>query len=72
MLLYSSLVLGLLNLSISIMIYRKLSLTTFENREDSQQKYEDSNIQNILNSRLLDIQNRRYSVRTNLGMKNGS
>lgn len=74
MLQYLSLALGSINLLMLIAVYRKVSIqhSTRIEREQPVQNYDDSNIQNILNNRLLDIQNRRYSVRTNPGRKNGA
>lgn len=56
----------------SIILYRKLLGDKHKNCKYSQQKNEDFNFQNILNNRLLDIQNRRYSILTNTEAKNDS
>lgn len=61
-----SVALGVLNLLVLILVYRRIGTFSESKTEESVQKYEDTNIQNILNNRLLEIQNRRYSVRTNL------
>jgi len=63
---YLSLALGFANILVSIFVYRKMCLPGETRKEQPIQKYDDTNIQNILNNRLLEIQNRRYSVRTNL------
>jgi|APGre2960657373_1045057.scaffolds.fasta_scaffold564783_2 hypothetical protein len=72
MLQYLTLILGSINFFLSIVIYQKLTSVIRLSNEHPTQRQEDSNIQNILNHRLLDIQNRRYSVGTNLERKNGS
>jgi len=74
MLQFAPIVLGSINVLLLIMIYRKTLLMAnlgLDRRQESlTQKSEESNVQNILSNRLLDIQNRKYSIKANLRREN--
>lgn len=74
MLQFAPIVLGLINVLLLIMIYRKMllmaNLSLDQRQESLTQKSEESNVQNILSNRLLDIQNRKYSIKTSLRREN--
>ena len=46
------------------------NLSLDQRQESLTQKSEESNVQNILSNRLLDIQNRKYSIKTSLRREN--
>lgn len=74
MLQFAPIVLGSINVLLLIMIYRKMllmaNLSLDQRQESLTQKSEESNVQNILSNRLLDIQNRKYSIKTSLRREN--
>lgn len=74
MLQFVPIVLESINVLLLIMIYRKMllmaNLSLDQRQESLTQKSEESDIQNVLSNRLLDIQNRKYSIKTSLRRKN--
>jgi len=60
-----------LNLLSNIFLHRKISQLSFQKKVERQQ-IDDNEIQNALNNRLLDIQNRRYSIQNRFRGRDGT
>ena len=67
---YLTLGLSLVNFLMSILSYKRISKISLENAVRKQEDFlkEENEIHSMLNSRLLDIQNRKYSIQR--GIKN--